>query len=163
VAFLLDPPLTTTADPAAWRRRLDAYLAYIRSVQDRLPAAAMAFATASWHWDTDDHRCPHDSRLDRLTMTEAPASSGPPVCIQVRLLGAYHDGYLVLTYIDVVSYQLAGNAPLVEGRHAGHGDWLVDEIRLSERGLMVHEVVFANRSRWDIECRDFTWTWEPIN
>jgi hypothetical protein len=127
-----------------------------------LPAAATSFATAPCHWDTDDHRCPHDAQVDQLTVTEAPSSGGPLVRIQVRLLGAYHDGYLVLTYSGVVAYHLAGNTQLGESRGARHGDWLVDEIRLSEGGLMIHETVFANGGRWTIKCRDFTWTWEPL-
>ncbi len=43
----------------------------------------------------------------------------------------------------------------------GHGDWLIDEIRLSEQGLVLHEVVFDG-AHWLIECEDVVYTWLPF-
>ena len=73
------------------------YFEYLRSVESRLPASARQFAMAPWHYDQQDHRCPHDSWLEALTISEP--SSGVrceirSINILIRLLGAYHDGYL---------------------------------------------------------------------
>jgi hypothetical protein len=40
----------------------------------------------------------------------------------------------------------------------GHGDWLYDEIRLSERGLVLHEVEFSSNGHWLIECKDIKYS-----
>jgi hypothetical protein len=52
-----------------------AYREYLQSVKERLPLAAFEFGTASWHYDHRDHRCPHDSWVDSLTIHE-PATGG---------------------------------------------------------------------------------------
>jgi len=79
--------------------------------------------------------------------------------IAVRLLGAYQDGYLELSYPGVRSYSFLGTLDSLE---TAHGDWLVDEVRLSERSLVHHEVVFRNGSRWLIEAKDIGFRWAQI-
>jgi hypothetical protein len=76
--------------------------------------------------------------------------------IYVRLLGAYHDGHIELTYSNVRSYSLVGS------HHNGHDDWLRDEVRLSEQGLVFHEIRFDSGSRWSIECVDIHYKWIPL-
>jgi hypothetical protein len=67
-----------------------AYKEYLQSVKERLPLAAFEFVTASWHYDHWDHRCPHDSWVDSLTIHE-PATGGRlqnrSLRISTRLLG----------------------------------------------------------------------------
>jgi hypothetical protein len=116
------------------------YFEYLRSVESRLPASARQFAMAPWHYDQQDHRCPHDSWLEALTISEP--SSGVrceirSINILIRLLGAYHDGYLELRYENVQHYSVAGERTL----HgvSGHGDWLIDEITVADSGSVVHE------------------------
>lgn len=143
--------------------RFDAYAEYLESVRGRLPASAYAFASAPWHYDFADRRCPHDSWVESLTISEP--SSGDrrqhrSLEIAVRLLGAYHDGHISLTYKVVHSYLLKSpyeyaGPPL----DVGHGDWLADEIRLSDRGLVLHEVEFSRGGRWLVECEDVTYEW----
>ena len=143
----------------------DAYREYLESIRGRLPAAAYAFAAAPWHYDFSDRRCPHDSWVESLIVSEP--SSGDrrqhrAIEIAARLLGAYHDYHLLLTYKAVRGYLLQtpqDHAPPRPG--AGHGDWLADEIRLSEAGLVLHEVEFSRGGRWVIECEDMTYKWEP--
>lgn len=36
----------------------------------------------------------------------------------------------------------------------GHGDWLIDEVRLSEEGLVIHEIEFSNGCSWVITYRN---------
>ena len=76
--------------------------------------------------------------------------------ISTRLLGAFHDGYLLLGYADVQMYSLESPKAL-----AGHGDWLVDEVRLSDSGFVLHEVLLSNDSRWVIEAKDISCEWRP--
>lgn len=43
--------------------------------------------------------------------------------------------------------------------NAGHGDWLIDEIRLSDRNLVHHEILFNDGNRWLIESKDIKISW----
>lgn len=80
--------------------------------------------------------------------------------IDIRLLAPYHDGTTALKYRGVLTYSL--EAPFVSlPRSIGHGDWLADEIRLSARGNVLHEVEFSRGSRWLIECEDIEWRYTP--
>lgn len=146
---------------AAFRR----YAEYLNEKRDQMPRAAYDFASATWHYDPEDHRCPHDSWLEQLSVKEPSAGERCEVRgveISVRLLGAYQDGWIELIYIDVkhYSFQLKRENSLPG---LGHGDWLVDEVRLSESGLVIHEVVFSTGAQWFIECGDvrYSWTEKP--
>lgn len=57
----------------------------------------------------------------------------------IRLLGAYHDGYIELVYPDVYSDELAG---MHVGR--GHRDLRYDEFRVGEQGRVIHEIEWAS-------------------
>jgi hypothetical protein len=135
------------------------YTEYLQSVKERLPLSAFEFATAPWHYDHSDHRCPHDSWVESLTINE-PATGERlqhrSLRISTRLLGAFHDGHLLLGYADVQMYSL--ESPKTQ---AGHGDWLIDEIRLSDNGCVLHEVLLSNDSRWLIEAKDISCEWRP--
>lgn len=74
-----------------------------------------------------------------------------------RLFAAYHDGHIELKYSNVRSYSLASNP-----RTTDHGDWLYDEIRLSEEGHVLHEVEWSKGGLWLIECGDVTYEWLPL-
>jgi hypothetical protein len=83
--------------------------------------------------------------------------------IFVRLLGSYWDRYHELHYIDVQNYDLSFGSS-EDGRHAVlHSDWLIDEVRLSDDGNMLHEIEFRYGAHWLIECRDFTYKEKPRN
>jgi WD40 repeat protein len=139
--------------------RTNAYRKYLQSLKERLPVTAFEFATAAWHYDHSDHRCPHDSWVESLTIAEPARGErfqDRSLRISTRLLGAFHDGHLLLSYADVQAYSL--ESPKVR---AGHGDWLVDEIRLSDNGFVLHEVLFSNDNRWLIEAKDISCEWRP--
>lgn len=59
------------------------------------------------------------------------------------------------------SYDLATGPNSEAHAKRGHGDWLIDEIRLSDRGLVLHEILFSSGARWLIESEDIEYTWEP--
>jgi hypothetical protein len=77
------------------------------------------------------------------------------------LLGAYHDGFIELTYPRVFRYSLVACS---SGR--GLGDWLYDEFRVASGGHLVHEIEWAGfsdqeGSRWIIEASDVEFQWLP--
>ena len=154
--------IETPEDLQQFQLKHDAYRLYLMRVRDLLPASAFGFATAVWR-DSEDHRNPHDAWVESLTILEP--SSGKrheerSLEIHLRLLGAYHDGHMVLTYRDVRSYAL--NTPATSETpplKVGHGDWLVDEVTRSENKLVQREIEFRRGSRWRIECRDIEWAW----
>jgi hypothetical protein len=80
--------------------------------------------------------------------------------IEVKLLGAFHDGYLHLFYERVHSYSFDGNKP--EKGQVWHGDWLVDEVSISANGFVSHEILFSSHARWLIEAENIQYRWVPI-
>lgn len=154
------------SDPSHITASFDAYRAYLNSVRDKLPDSAFSFASAAWHYDAQDSRCPHDSWVEELIVNEPSSgeqSERRGLEIRLRLLGAYHDGHIELTYPNVLGYSLMKpgqhHAP---GRQHGHGDWLIDEVRLSEQGGVLHEIAFSHGSHWQIECDDIEYRWLPL-
>lgn len=162
--FLLDPTLNSgPVDPTDVAERFERYRRYLVDVNERLGPGASRFAEAPWHYDPADHRCPHDSWVESVSIVEV--SSGPrsemrALSIEAMLLGAYHDGHLLLRYTGVNHYSTHANPPR-DASTIAHGDLLIDEIRLSARGLVEHEVVFAH-GRWLVECVDMTCEWRPL-
>jgi hypothetical protein len=145
-----------------WKAGSEAYRQYLESIKTQLPTNAYEFAIASWRFSPESHMDPHDSWLESLTIRE-PASGERAeirsVDITIRLLGSYHDGRIEIIYKNVQSYSIHSSPQANDG----HGDWLYDEIRLSERGYMLHEIEWARGSEWLIECADFTYCWMPFD
>ncbi len=161
MSFILDiPDLDPRGPYEEIKRRQDAYDRHLESIRDRLPPSAYDFATTvAFRRDVSLH----DAWVESLTITEPSTGERSHIRhveIHVRLLGAWHDGYIQLCYKDVRRYALSAPHLYPEAEYA-HGDWLVDEIRLSEAGLVEHEVRFSTRSRWLIECADIEHGWEP--
>jgi hypothetical protein len=165
MAYVLSGDIGSTGEPEVFKRKWQEYAHYLESVRESLPKSAFEFATASWR-HSDHHRSLHDSWVESLTLSEP--SSGDrhenrAIEIQLRLMGSYHDGYMNISYRGVQSYSLETPSEFnLPPLHVGHGDWLYDEVRLSEQKFVVHEVEFSRGSRWLIECKDIDWTWEPI-
>jgi len=152
----------SSASPQEVCTALANYKSYLESIREALPSSAYDFASADWHYSGDDHRCPHDSWVESLVISEP--SSGDrheerENAISVRLFGAYHDGYLELSYPGVRAYSLVG--AILNKPKTGHGDWLKDEVRLSDNKLVLHEILFSTGSRWLIESRDIEFRWVP--
>ena len=164
--FLLKRDGHNSSDLEDSHERAIAYQDYLRSIRDRLPAHVYDFATRHWRGDFDLRRDLHDSWVEELTIRE-PASGqrneSRELEIRVRLLGPYHDGRIEMMYSRVEYYRLETPTefgfPLVD---PSHGDWLVDEVRLSERGHILHEIEFSSGSHWIIECHDLRYAWLPL-
>ncbi len=157
--YIIDIPNISRGrqDLRAVRRQFNKYFQYLESVRERLPTSAYTFAIAQWHYNFSDSRCPHDAWLENVTidvLSTGRRSEGRACDIHVRLLGAYHDGYIELHYKNVLNYSL------------GHvQEWQYDEIRLEESDegdYVIHEIRFDAESRWIIRCEDISYQWLPF-
>ncbi len=141
------------------------YFKYLESVKEQFPKSAYQLATSEWYYDPRDPKCPHDSWLVNLSIGESGTGERNETRtndISIKLLGAYHDGHIKLHYLKVKAYSL-GHQPKVTATGEsiqGHGDWLYDEFRLSENGLVLHEIEWAH-GRWLIEATDVEFQWVP--
>jgi hypothetical protein len=150
-----------------WQKNWTEYQSYLDSIKDSLPKSAYEFAAVPWHYDFSDQRAPHDSWLEAIVIKEpfhGERSQYRTIEIAIRLFGAYHDGHIELTYSNVQSYSF--EAPFAdfhpESDNKGHQDWLYDEVRLSDRGNVLHEIEWSGGSRWLIESKDIVYQWLPI-
>jgi len=154
--------LRTSHTPEQINEAFSDYRGYLLSVRNSLPSSAYEFASALWHYDHSDHRCPRDAWAESLLVREPSSESRREVReieVAIRLFGAFQDGHLELSYAGVRSYSSLG----VTGKpKIGHGDWLVDEVRLSDNNLVLHEILFSSGSRWIIESRDIQFRWVRI-
>jgi hypothetical protein len=138
------------------------YRHYLETMKSAFPPKAFALASSDWFFSFDDHRAPHDSWLESFTFSEN--SSGErqedrSLSLTVRLLSAYHDGYIELFYPKVHSYSFD-----VWSADKGHRDWRYDELRLSQRGNLLHEIEWCalnDTGRWIIEASDIEHRWLP--
>src|SRR6185503_7437723 len=138
------------------------YRDYLSENASHFPPSAYALATSEWYFNPHDHRCPHDAWLETATFTELSTGARSEIrslTLTVRLLGAYHDGYIELVYPKVSAYDVAASQA---GR--GHRDWRYDEFRVAEGGRLIHEIEWAAVSktgRWLIEASDVAFKWIP--
>jgi hypothetical protein len=139
------------------------YRQYLEANKSRFPISAFALASPSGTLISRTGQCPHDSWLEAVRVEEPSAGQRRELrslTMTIRLLGAYHDGYIELVYPDVFSHDLAG-------MHVsrGHGDLRYDEFRVSEQGRVIHEIEWASTnqtSRWMIEASDVIYRWIPM-
>lgn len=140
---------------AAHRR----YVAYLEENRARFPASAFEYASAPWRNNFNDHRAPHDAWVASIHFSDRslPASGGDrETNLEITLLGAYHDGNLHLKYRGVRSFHLSR-----EEADLSPTEVYRDELRLSDQGLVLHEIEFLGRDNWLIECRDVEFEWRP--
>jgi hypothetical protein len=158
MAFILSAD-DRDADVVAQFKR---YRTYLSSVRSTFPPSAFALATSDWYFNFNDHRCPHDAWIESLEFRELGSSDRQEkreLSLKLTLLGAYHDGRIEIYYPRVYAYRLDNS-----NSFSGHGDWRYDELRLSERGNLLHEIEWANGNAFDswlIEASDMTLQWVP--
>lgn len=116
-------------------------------------------SSSDWYKFPEDHRCPHDSWVEAITISEP--SSGERhqnrgLEIHVRLLGAYHDGIIEFTYKGVQNYSIRGMRDV-----AGHGDWLEDEVDIRRHDTLLHKATLTNGS-FEIEAHEIEYKWTPL-
>jgi hypothetical protein len=138
------------------------YAAYLRDNEERFPKGALALARSEWYFNFFDHRCPHDGWLEQMAIEE-PSSGARhqirTVRMTLRLLGAYHDGYIELHYPRVFRYRLDNS--VLSG---GHGEWRYDEFRVTSEGHLEHEIEWVGGGSgpsWLIVASDVEHRWIP--
>lgn len=121
------------------------------------------FAQAAWYADPTDHRCPHDAWLEAVEISEPAEGERKEkrkTAITVRLLGAYHDGYIILRYAGVSGFAIGSSSA---GRSLG--DWLEDRFSLTSGALLRHEITWCfgpdSKSLWFIESESVSYEWIP--
>jgi hypothetical protein len=138
------------------------YTKYVEENRLHFPPSAYSLASSDWYFEFADHRAPHDSWLESLTVSEN--SSGErneirTVSITIKLLGAYHDGHIELHYPTVFEYRFGNSSG------QGHGDWRYDEFRLNAQGQLIHEIEWASLGAshtWLIVATDVLHKWLPF-
>jgi len=138
------------------------YREYVAASRQHFPPKAYALASSDWYFDPREHRCPHDAWLESATIFEPATGERAELrttAIRVRLLGAYHDGFIEFLYPSVFTHSLSSPSCA-----HGLGDWLYDEFRVSPSGHLIHEIEWAGTSRsspahWIIEASDVEFQW----
>ena len=123
-----------------------------------------SFATHPWYSDPSDHRCPHDAWLESCEIREAAhgeRGGGRTTEITIRLLGAYHDGYIALRYSGVERFVISSEAVA-----AGLRDWLSDRFTVTSSELIRHDITWSGQhvedgSHWSIDARHIQYEWLP--
>jgi hypothetical protein len=136
------------------------YQNYLQSVQQAFPISAYKIATSEWFYNFNDRRCPHDAWLESCNLIELSTGARNEhrtLSLTVKLLGAYHDRFIELRYPQVFSYRLN-----VSNGEQGQRDWRYDELRLSDRGHLIHEIEWYgshSTGSWIIEASDLEIDW----
>lgn len=122
------------------------------------------FSSEPWYSDPREHRCPHDAWLEALEISEPAAGARKEkreTIITLKLLGAYHDGWITFLYLGVKSHSIT-----CYQCDQGAGDWLRDEFSVSDSGLIAHRITWSTpagtTSQWMIEAREVSYNWTPI-
>lgn len=145
---------------ASWKN----YVNYLESIKHLVPLKVYEFATAEWHYSSTDNRSMHDSWLKSLSVNEIGKDRSLDICLD--LLGPYHDVIIHLKYHNVSSYNLArshSDVPSYIKNNHGHSDLLIDEINLSDSGMIVHKMRFRSGANWIIEFKSLDFSHEGID
>ena len=146
-------------DPRGSGERYSAYLARNAA---RFPKRAFELATSEWYFNFFEHQCPHDAWLEHVRIDEPSEGERHEkrcVSLTITLLAAYHDGFIQFRYPRVHRYRILG-ASVPEG----HGDWRYDEFRVTDDGLLEHEIEWSGPSpgdSWVIVADDVEFKWTP--
>jgi len=136
------------------------YQNYLESVREVFPKSAFKIATSDWFYNFNDHRCLHDAQLLSCNIFQSfggVRNEQQTLSIEVTLLSAYEDRLIKLKYPKVTSYFLN----ITDGQR-GQRDWRYDELRLSDHGLLLHEVEWygsCSIGSWIIEASDLEIDW----
>ncbi len=151
---------------------VDPYFAYLNTIKEQLPPGAPSFALKREHYTLWDRETLHDAWVEFVTIREPATgerSEHRHLQIDVCLLGPHHDRRIWLTYQHVKSYTLRMPREIQQsfldwkGQPAsffsltnedGHGDLYTHEVRISDKGFVIHELSFIGGSNMTIECSD---------
>ncbi|MDB6066457.1 MAG: hypothetical protein JWR26_2665 [Pedosphaera sp.] len=141
-----------------------AYQEYLKRNQNQFPPGAFMLGTALCYYNANDHRCPHDGRLQTVLITEEDESLETDrrlITMRIKLLGRYGDGHIELFYPEVFRFEFLESPP-----SNGMGDWRYDEFTVTSQGRVIHEIEWRETEenkepRWVIEASDVLYSWIP--
>ncbi|MEH6801072.1 MAG: hypothetical protein V7681_17425 [Halopseudomonas sabulinigri] len=139
----------------------DLYLQYLEAVKSDLPLQVFEFASDEKRHNLDSAHSLHDAWLTSLVVKENRNTQRPfepKPTIELVLLGPQHDRDIVLSYVNVSSYRAESEQNCFNAADTLHGDVDLHEVRVSEGGLVVHEIKFSSCSRIIITCDNFICT-----
>lgn len=143
--------------------KFEIYYLYLKENQSKFPKSAYDFAFADWHYNPQDPKSPHDAWIESVNIFEIrspEARKSEGIGINICLLNASHNGQIKITYKNIKSYSLNLTSNLYEKNT--HGDWLLDELYLSENDNVIHEIELLMNGNWKIECEDIIYNWLPF-
>jgi len=136
------------------------YRKYLAAHKEKFSDSAFKLASSEWWYDFTNHKCPHDSWLERALIiepSEGERNEKRTTEVKVMLLAAFHDGYIELTYKNVASMNLDSS-----NVKQGHKNWRYDEFRYTNSGLFVHEIEWSaieETANWKIEAEEIEYSW----
>jgi len=139
------------------------YAAYLKEHRAEFPPSAYELATSDWYFDASVHQAPHDAWIESLTIEERSSGARHEIrrtAITIKLLGAYHDGYIEFHYPHVFEYRLS----TIDVTN-GHGDWRYDEFRVDKQKRLIHEIEWWTShatATWLIVASDVQHRWLPF-
>ena len=136
---------------AAFRR----YGKYLKKHRKKFPKSAYSFAISYWWYDFENHRCPHDASLEDIQIIERSKDDQhqvPYTDISIKLLGAYHDDIIELTYKNVKRHEIK----CTKNRQ---GDWRYDQFT-GLGNTFKHEIEWDDGTIWVIEAEELKYTWQ---
>lgn len=70
MAFVLGNDIDEDDRTPEWFERFNKkwsdYFAYLKNIKSQIPKSAYEFATANWHYNPSDSKCPHDAWLEDI-------------------------------------------------------------------------------------------------
>ena len=108
--------------------------------------SARELGRQEWYNNVNDPRCPHDAWVEHILIKETPEDKSQQpraLTIEIRLLNAFHNGYLLFLYTGVQSYSF-NMLRAYTGSHP-HSDWLEDWLHAENREKPhSHQIRFAS-------------------
>jgi len=138
-------------DDGTWK--FSEYFNYLDSIKGLLSDNLTDFVCDQRRYELSMAESLHDAWLINYSVDESHSEENIRSRynkITIKLLGPYHDREFTLTYDHVVSYNVSVNGDTNVTK--GHGDLLVHEFQLSDRGNLVHELLFSSGMVIFIEC-----------
>ena len=133
------------------------YLEYLETIKKDLPVNIYEFAKDENRQNLSSPHSLHDAWISSLTIKENRNKERPfnsKLSIKIELLGPMHDRDIILSYIEVESYEIKGNKNPFKWGDTFHGDIDRHEMRLSE-SLYEHIIWFHSDSMLKIKFRKF--------
>ncbi|MTW11157.1 hypothetical protein GM658_11130 [Pseudoduganella eburnea] len=142
---------------------MEDYFSFLESNRTKFPEGVFEFAYNFCHYDLSDPSSLHDAWLNHLVLRENGTGDRKQfrsLALELEFLGPFHDKLLQFDYSGVTGFSMQSKdgAPALLN---GCGDVLMHEVRLSDGGLVEHELQFSSSVVLTITCSTFRF--ESVN